>query len=155
MRGAGAFTLVEAVVLIVIAGILGTVAAPRFLSLGDLEAARARRQALADLRHAQRRAGVSGCPVQVDFEATGYELTQRADCRSGAFTQALVDPLTRRSPHLVTLPEGVGLEASLDPIVFDALGRLTNADGVPTDLVLTVGGLPLEGSGETGLVRVP
>lgn len=153
-RGAG-FTLVEAVVLIAILGILGGVAAPRFLSLRQLEAARAHRQALADLRHAQRQAAGSGCPVQVDFEATGYRLRERSGCRTGAFDRELVDPVTQRAPYAVALPEGVSLSSTVDPLVFDALGRLTRADGTPTNLTLQLGDLALEGIAETGLVRVP
>ena len=154
LRGAG-FTLVEAVVLIAILGILGGVAAPRFLSLRELEGARAHRQALADLRHAQRQAAGSGCPVQVDFDSTGYQLRQRSGCRTGSFDLELVDPVTQRAPYGVVLPEGVSISSSVDPIVFDALGRLTRADGTPTHITVQLGDLALEGIGETGLVRVP
>ncbi len=153
-RGAG-FTLVEAVVLIAVLGILGTVAAPRFLSLRELEAARAHRQALADLRYAQHQAAGSGCPVEVDFEAGGYRLRRRSACRTGDFDREMVDPVTSQAPLSVTLPEGVALSSTVDPIVFDALGRLTNADGAPTDLVVRIGGRTLEGVGETGFVHVP
>ena len=153
-RGAG-FTLVEAVVLIAILGILGGVAAPRFLSLRQLEGARAHRQALADLRHSQRQAAGSGCPVQVDFDATGYRLRQRSGCRAGAFDLELVDPVTQRAPYAVVLPEGVSISSTVDPIVFDALGRLTRSDGTPTHITIQMGDLALEGIGETGLVRVP
>lgn len=150
-----AFTLVEAVVLIAILGILGAVAAPRFLSMRELEMARARRQALADLRHAQRQAAGSGCPVQIDFESTGYRLRQRSDCRTGAFELELVDPTTQKAPFSVSLPEYVTLTSDVDPIVFDTLGRLTNADGATTDARISFGDLALEGIGETGFVRVP
>lgn len=150
-----AFTLVEAVVLISILGILGAVAAPRFLSLRQLEEARAHRQALSDLRHAQRRAAGSGCPVQVDFDASGYRLKQRSSCRTGAYDLELVDPVVQRSPYAVALPEGVTLTSSVDPIVLDALGRITRSDGTTTSVTIRVGGLALEGIGETGLFRVP
>lgn len=149
------FTLVEAVVLISILGILGAVAAPRFLSLRELEGARAHRQALADLRHAQRQAAGSGCPVQVDFDASGYRLQQRSACRTGAFDLELVDPVVQRSPYAVTLPEGVSLTSSVDPIVLDALGRITRGDGTTVSVSIQIGGLALEGVGETGLFRVP
>ena len=153
-RDAG-FTLVEAVVLIAVLGILGAVAAPRFLSLRELEAARAHRQALADLRYAQHQAAASGCPVEVDFEAGGYRLRQRSACRTGAFDRELVDPVTSQAPLAVALPEGVSLSSSVDPIVFDALGRLTNAAGTPTDLSVRIGGRTLAGVGETGFVHGP
>lgn len=141
--------------MIAILGILGSVAAPRFLALRDLEAARAHRQALGDLRHAQRLAADSGCPVQVDFDPTGYRLRQRSGCRTGSFDLEVVDPVTQQSPHVVVLPEGVTLTSSVDPIVFDALGRLTKSDGTTTDVTIQLGSRTLAGVGETGLVRVP
>ncbi|MEZ4333269.1 MAG: type II secretion system protein [Myxococcota bacterium] len=154
-RSGEGFTLVEAIVLLSIIGILGAVAAPRLLSFGELEAARAHRQALADLRHAQRRASGSGCPVQVDFQADGYRLRQRTDCRSGAFALELVDPVTNQQPYAVTLPAGVTLASSADPIVLDALGRITRDDGTPTSVTIRVGARAIEGIGETGLFRAP
>ncbi|MBY0399384.1 type II secretion system GspH family protein [Myxococcota bacterium] len=149
------FTLVEAVVLIALLGILGGVAAPRFLSLRELEGARAHRQALADLRHAQRQAAGSGCPVQVDFDAGGYRLQKRSGCRAGNFDLELVDPVVQRTPYAVILPEGVTLTSSVDPIVLDALGRITRSDGTTASVSIQIGGLALEGVGETGLFRVP
>ncbi len=153
-RGAG-FTLVEAVVLIAILGILGAVAAPRFLSLRELEAARAHRQALSDFRFAQHQAAGSGCPVEVDFESGGYRLRQRSGCRSGAFDRELVDPVRGQAPFAIALPEGVSLSSPVDPIVFDALGRLTGSDGTPTDVVIRIGSRSIAGVGETGFVHVP
>lgn len=149
------FTLVEAVVLISIIGIIGTVAAPRFLSMSDTHGAQAHRQALSDLRFAQRIATHSGCPVQVDFEAGSYTLRQRAACRTGAFTQDMTDPVSNAAPFSITLPSGVTITSSVDPLVFDALGRATTSAGAVSDVVFSVGGRALEASGETGLVRVP
>ncbi len=149
------FTIVEAVVLISVIGILAAVSAPRFLAIGDMDAIRAHRQALADLRFAQRRAATSGCPVQVDFDADGYELRQRTGCRAGPFTRAIVDPALRTSSFVVELPVGVTLTSTVDPLVFDSLGRATNASGGVMDVAITLGARSLEAVGETGLVRVP
>lgn len=153
-EGAG-FTLVEAVVLIGIVGILATVAAPRFLSLRELEGARAHRQLLSDLRHAQRLAATGGCPVLVDFDATGYRFRQRTACRSGDFTLDLTDPVTNAAPYAIALPSDTTLTSSLDPLVFDALGRITATDGTMQSVSITLAGRHLEGVGETGFVRVP
>ncbi|MAG30583.1 MAG: hypothetical protein CL908_06770 [Deltaproteobacteria bacterium] len=149
------FTVVELVVLIAVVGILASVAAPRFLSMNEFASPQASRQALSDLRFAQRLASGSGCPVQVDFEADGYTLTQRTGCRTGAFTLPLVDPVTNVAPFSITLPSGVVATSDVDPLVFDALGRATTTAGEVVDATLSVGGLPLETIGETGLVRVP
>jgi prepilin-type N-terminal cleavage/methylation domain-containing protein len=154
LRSSG-FSIIEAVVVIAVVGILSAAAVPRMMSMSELDGARAHRQALSDLRFAQRRATSSGCPVQVDFEAGGYALTQRTDCRSGAFTRALVDPVTHRTPYSIDLPGGLSITSSVDPLVFDTLGRITTVAGSVTDASITVAGLPLSATGETGLVRVP
>ncbi|HEB89412.1 MAG TPA: hypothetical protein ENI85_07565 [Deltaproteobacteria bacterium] len=153
--GSSAFTIVETVVLISIVGILGAVAAPRFLSMSEMNAARSHRQALADLRFAQRLATHSGCPIQIDFDVDRYRLTSRVDCRSGAFTQPLVDPVSNTPPFLVQLPEGVSITSSVDPLVFDPLGRTTTSAGTVTNATISIGGRSIEAIGETGLVRVP
>jgi len=153
-RRAG-FTLVEAVILISIIGIVGVSAAPRFLSISDMDGVRAHRQALNDLRYAHQLSTASGCPVQVDFTTTNYTLTQRSGCRSGSFTQAVIDPTTNQSPYLVTAPSGVTITSTVDPLVFDTLGRTTTTAGVVVTATLSVGGRALEAIGETGLVRAP
>lgn len=155
VRRPNGFTLTEAVVLISIVGILASVAAPRFLAMSEFDAARAHRQALADLRHAQRLAAVSGCPVEVDFEASGYRLRKRSGCRTGSFDVDLVDPVTNQSPYRVTVPSGVAVSSAVDPIVIDALGHVTSSDGTTTSVTVLIGGLAIEGVGETGYFRVP
>jgi MSHA pilin protein MshC len=149
------FTIIEAVVLISIVGIIGAVAAPRFLAMSEMDAARAQRQALADLRFAQRLSMNSGCPVQVDFSVGGYTLTNRLACRAGAFSSPIVDPVANRAPYTVVLPTGVSLTSTVDPLVFDALGRTTTTSGLVSNATITIGGRALESIGETGLVRVP
>jgi len=149
------FTLVETVVLIVILGIVAVSVAPRFVSVTDMDGSRAHTQARDDLRYARQLAATSGCPIQVDFTATGYVLTQRNACRSGAFSRAVVDPVTNAGTFAITVPSGVAVSSSVDPLVFDALGRATNASGTPTTANIRIAGRPLEAVGETGLIRVP
>lgn len=141
--------------LISLLGILGAVAAPRFLSVLELNAAQAHRQALTDLRFAQQLAMLSGCPVQVDFQGTGYRLTRRTGCRTGAFTQPVVDPVTHEADYVVTLPSSLTVASSIDPLVFDSMGRAATSGGIVSDATITVAGSALEAIGETGLVRVP
>jgi MSHA pilin protein MshC len=150
-----AFTILEAVVVIVVIGILFSVAAPRFLAMSSFNASQAHRQALSDLRFAQRRAMSSGCPVQVDFSTTGYTVTQRTSCRTGTFTQPLVDPTTNQAPFAITLAGVTSISSTVDPLIFDTIGRVTTTAGVTTNATITVGGRTLQAVGETGLVRVP
>ena len=72
-----------------------------------------------------------------------------------AHRQELIDPLTNAAPFTIELPRNVAVASDVDPLVFDALGRATTDSGVVTDASISVGGLPLEAVGETGLVRVP
>jgi MSHA pilin protein MshC len=149
------FTIVELVVLISIIGIVAAVAAPRFLAMSDLRAVQSHRQALRDLRFAQRQAASSGCPVQVDFDGSGYALTQRTQCRTGPFTRSLTDPSTGQTPYVVGLSDGLTVTSTVDPLIFDSLGRATNSGGVVGDVDLLVGTRAIEAIGESGLVRVP
>lgn len=149
------FTIIEAVVVISAVGILAAVAAPRFLAMSEFGVSRAHRQTLSDLRFAQRRSASSGCPVQVDFTGNGYTLSQRTGCRTGAFGQALVDPVTNLAPYAVGLGSGIAITSTLDPMVFDSLGRVTTSLGVVTDVSIDVGGRAIQAVGETGFVRVP
>ena len=153
-RNAG-FTIVEAVIVITVIAIMGAVAAPRFLSLDELNSAQAAREALADLRFAQQRAALSGCPVQVDMDAAGYRLTHRTACRSGAFTLDLIDPVTNISPYDISLPPALMITSNVDPIVFDVLGRATSVSGVVSNVAITIGTSTLAIEGETGLVHEP
>lgn len=151
----GGFTLVEAVVLLSVIGILGAAAAPRFLSISGMNASRAHRQALSDFRYAQHLSMASGCPTQIDFSPNGYVLTQRSSCRTGAFTQSVVDPSINIAPFVVSLPSNLSVSNSVDPMIFDSLGRTTTSAGVVTNASITIGPHTLEVIGETGLVRVP
>lgn len=151
----GGFTLVETVVVIVILGIVAVSAAPRFVSLSEFDAARAHQQTRDDLRYARQLASTSGCPIRVDFTGAGYAIEQRSACRTGVFSRPVVDPATNAAPFAITLPSGLAITSSVDPLVFDERGRATDVAGNATDADIRIGGLRLEAIGETGLVRVP
>lgn len=147
------FTLVEAIVILSLIGIIAAVSAPRFLALSDMQDIRSHRQAINDLRFAQNRAANSGCPVQVDFGTNGYLLTQQTSCRTGAFTLDIPDPATGQIPFQSSLPEGVSISSTLDPLIFDARGRITNASGSISEATILVGTRAIEAIGESGLIR--
>lgn len=154
-RSARGFTIIELVVLISIIGIVAAVSAPRFLAMSDLRAVQAHRQTLSDLRFAQRRAASSGCPVQVDFDASGYSLTQRTGCRSGPFTMAVQDPASGAASFLVGYGDGLVVSSSVDPLIFDARGRVTDTSGTVSTANILVGSRAAQAVGESGLIRVP
>jgi prepilin-type N-terminal cleavage/methylation domain-containing protein len=75
LRGARGFTLVEAMIVIAIIGIMSGFAAPSLLgSLPGMRASGAAREVLSDLRSARTLAIKAGCPVVVKFTASpgGY-----------------------------------------------------------------------------------
>ena len=149
------FTIIELVVLISIIGIVAAVSAPRFLAMSDLRAVQAHRQALSDLRFAQRRAASSGCPVQIDFDASGYSLRQRTACRSGTFTLAVTDPTRGGASFVVGYGDGLVVTSSIDPLIFDARGRATDTGGSVSTANILIGSRAIQAIGESGLIRVP
>ena len=56
---------------------------------------------------------------------------------------------------VIDLPAGLTASSSVDPIVFDTLGRTTTTTGLVRTARIMIGTRALEAIGETGLVRVP
>lgn len=149
------FTLTEIVVVLAVLAILAAVAIPRFFSrTGFME-----RFYFEDVRsalgHARALAIASGCEVEVQLGATGYQLRQRASCTTGAFTQAVANPATGATPYSAPPPTGISLSSTLNPVIFDALGRARSSGGVVSNVTVTVGTRTLAAVGETGLVYAP
>ena len=149
------FTLTEAVLIIAIVGILGAAAAPRFLGPNEADLRFFQQDTLSAMRYARKLAVASRCPVQIDFTTGGFELRQRAACRTGSYTQAVFDPATGESGFSQTAPSGIALSSTLDPLYFDALGRVVNASDVPTDATISVGALTINARGESGFINAP
>ena len=148
-------TIVELVIVLVILGILSAVAAPRFFSRSGFHERFFFQDSLAALRYAQKLAVASGCEVQVTFSASDYALAQRASCQSGAFSQAVPNPGTGGASYTNQAPSGTALASSVNPIIFDGLGRALNASLTAADATVTVGAQSINVTGETGFVFDP
>jgi MSHA pilin protein MshC len=147
------FTIVELVIALAIVAFLAAVAAPRFLSMSEMNADLYRSEVLAALRYAQRLAVASGCGVQVQLTASSYTLTQQTGCAGAVWSQAVVDPSTNAAAYARTAPGGVTLSSTVNPLRFDALGRATNAAGAVSNATVAVSGRTISIVGESGYAQ--
>ena len=138
-----------------VVGIVAGVVAPRFFETQGFQERFFTEEIRSGMTYAQKLAVASGCPAQVTFTATSFQVTQRTLCTSGPFTAPVPDPGTGASGFLGTAPPGITLVTSLTPVIFDALGRATNTTGTPTDVTITVGTWTIQAVGETGHVFTP
>lgn len=151
----GGFSLTETVLLISIIGIMAVTAAPRFMDVGGTDSRIFHRETLAALRYARKLAVASHCSVQFDFTSNGFGVLQRGSCDSGTYTRAVFHPTTGAAGYTDTGPAGTSLTSSLDPLYFDALGRVVNSSGVATDVTISVDGIGITALGESGFIYVP
>ncbi|MGB5344913.1 MAG: GspH/FimT family pseudopilin, partial [Woeseia sp.] len=124
-RQAG-LTIVELILVIVILGVLGALAGPRFFSDRSF-AERAYAEELASaLRYAQKVAVGSGCLVRVQISATSYSLAQQAPqaghCNPADASFPVAVSLSSGQAASGSAPAGVTVTPA-GAIVFDALGR--------------------------------
>jgi len=146
------FTLVEVIAALAILGIVALIAAPRFFGMSEFRARFFHDDVRSAVAHAHALAVVSGCEVEFSVLGSSYRLRQRSACTSGAFSMEVSSPATGQPPFGGTAPPGVGLTTSVNPFRFDALGRVRDAGGNVTDVVLSVGGRSFSAVGETGFV---
>ncbi len=153
LTGERGYTIIELVLVIVILGIIGVVAAPRFFGESQYEQRAFLDEVAGALRYAQKVAVASGCPVEVTLAAGSYSLAQQS-ASSGH-----CDPTDASFPVTVLLPSGdpvsgaapSGIAISPATFQYNALGQ-TN---LGSDQTIAVGGSSLTVRADSGLVTVP
>lgn len=142
MRG---FSLLELVVVIVIAAILAALAIPR-LTDRESRAAWFHEQAKAAVRYAQRQAVAQRRVVYVDVRPARIELCYAVPTPSGCASP--LTQITTGQPYVVEAPDGVVL-SPVTTFAFNGLGQPQPVGGV----TLSVGGRAIVVAAESGYVR--
>jgi len=139
------FTLIELIIVIVITGILASVAAPRFFERTAFDERSYYEDTLAALRYAQKLAIATGCEVQVTIASNSYTLKQHAtNCTSGAFTLDVFNPGNPGAAYSKTAPASLTMTPTQTlTLIFDGLGK--------SDASATV---TLSGSADTRTINV-
>ena len=152
-RQAG-LTIVELTLVIVIVGVLGALAGPRFFNERSFDERAYAEELVSAIRYAQKVAVGSGCRVRVTIAATTYSLAQQAPqaghCNPADATFPVTVILPSGQPASGSAPTGVSVVPA-STLVFDALGR-TN---LGADATATIGPYTLDLQAESGLVRGP
>jgi MSHA pilin protein MshC len=148
------YTIVELVLVMVIIGILGAVAGPRFFDNSAFDERAYLDELASSLRYAQKISVASGCRVRADIAAGSYTLTQQAPQAGHC------DPADASFPLPVLLSTGQTMNGSAPAgvvtapaitLIYDALGR-TN---LVSNQVLTIGPRTILIQADSGLVTTP
>jgi MSHA pilin protein MshC len=144
MSRARGFTLMELVVVLVLAGILAAVAIPHFTG-SESNATWYAEQVKAAVRYAQRQAVAQHRSIYVCVQSSSISLGYDSSC-SGAVNQsgAMI-----QIPQQLNAPSGTALSSTNVPFSFDAFGR----PSPNTDITLGVGARSIRVTIETGYVH--
>jgi MSHA pilin protein MshC len=144
MSGNQGFSLIELVVVMVIAAILAAVAIPR-LTDSESKATWFHEQAKAGVRYAQRQAVAQRRSVFVEVQPGQIKLCYAAGCAAGTELTKITDG----QPYVLTAPSGAAivLQTGTSPFSFNGLGQPSGS------VVLNVGGRAITVNIETGYVQ--
>ena len=123
-RLCGGFTMVELILVIVIAGILAAVAAPRMLGRSGFDTRGFADQLAATVRFAQKLAVAQRTDVYVQLTANDASLCYLATAPCPAASQA--PGPGGEKPYTVSAPNGVAIASPVAALHFDAGGRPVN-----------------------------
>lgn len=147
-------TLIELITVVVILGILATLAVPRFFDIGVFEERGFYEEVASALRYAQKIAVGSGCPVRVTITAGSYALAQQAASGNRC------NPSDNSWPVQVLLPDGQAAAGTAPVGITLSPATTYNVDGLGqtslgSDLNVSVGSRNLTVQAESGYVVVP
>jgi len=148
------FTLIELVVVIILVGILATVAMPRFFTVSTFQQWGFNDELSSAIRFANKLAIATGCDTRVLTTVNSYVLNQRASCDpSNGFTQAVKIAGGDSTGYSGSPPTGLALSAV--EFYFDSVGRPRDMDtSVRTAVVsISVGSTSITVEPETGFVH--
>lgn len=154
LAGNAGFTVIELVLVIVIVGILGAIAGPRFFNNSAFSERAYYDELASAVRYAQKVAVASGCRVRINLAATTYNLSQQTalggHCDSADNSFPVPVLLSNGQTASGVAPTGVTASPAI-VIIYDALGR-TN---LGSDQAVTVGPWSLLIEAESGLAVTP
>jgi MSHA pilin protein MshC len=151
-RSSTGFTLLELVLVILLISVLSSSIIPKLFNFNTFNQRFFVDQALSTLRYVQKLAVAQGCHSQVAIVGSALIVTQRVNCTSGSFTQAVTDPVSRTGPFVKQAPAGVSISSQDFPIYFDGLGIAYGASGSKNSYTINVGAHVLSIVSQTGFV---
>ena len=150
MKSSAGFSLIELVVVLLIAGILAALAIPRFTDT-ESKATFYTEEVAAVMRFAQRQAVAQHRTVFVCVLANDIRIGYDAAC-TGTTPRPLGQSEILKIPQRLDAPSNVTLAASNTPFSFNALGQPNPIGGVT--VTLTGAGKTVNVTGETGYVFI-
>jgi len=152
--GARGYTLIELVVVMVVLGVLASVAGTRFFTQQPFSERGYADELAAAMRLAQKVAVASGCPARLTLAAGSYAVAQQAasgnTCNTADTTWSMAVSGADGAVLAGTAPAGTTASPT-GPYTFDAQGRLASSPGT----ALSIGSRVINIDAATGFISGP